>query len=160
MSFFVRVARYVAERPEFKKYLDLKNSGKSARYQRGIASYGKKVNSEERKMRILAELRAMGVKPRVRRKMGRCEIDHEGRRVHRWSSLRIPLIFIVLFLSSGVAGAATAPDTTEYNSLGRVRYGYTPKPVYRVCYYLTLPSSSIWTAPWCFTTPYPVYLRK
>jgi len=40
----------------------------SERYLKGIASYGKKVKSEKRKERILAELKAMGVKPRVRRK--------------------------------------------------------------------------------------------
>ena len=43
----------------------------SPRYMRGVESYGKKVKSEKRKARILAELKAMGVKPRVRRKMSK-----------------------------------------------------------------------------------------
>ena len=46
-----------------------KENAVSARYLRGKASYGKKVKSEKRKQRILAELNAMGVKPRIRRKM-------------------------------------------------------------------------------------------
>ena len=43
----------------------------SARYRKGIASYGKPVKSEKRKARIIAELNAMGVKPRLRRKMAK-----------------------------------------------------------------------------------------
>lgn len=43
----------------------------SERYKKGLASYGRKVRSDKRKARIIAELNAMGVKPRVRRPMGR-----------------------------------------------------------------------------------------
>lgn len=56
----------------------------SKRYAKGIASYGKKVNSEKRKARIIAELNKMGVKPRVRRKMGRREVDFAGKRIFHW----------------------------------------------------------------------------
>lgn len=49
----------------------------SARYKAGIASYGKPVNSERRKARIIAKLNAMGVKPRIRRKMGRKIISYD-----------------------------------------------------------------------------------
>ena len=55
-----------------------KENAVSARYLRGIASYGKKVNSEERKQRILAELNAMGVKPRIRRKMRRTMVGYDA----------------------------------------------------------------------------------
>jgi len=67
MSYFVRIAGWLRDHSEFKRRVECKPPV-GERYQRGIASYGKKVKSEKRKERILAELKAMGVKPRVRRK--------------------------------------------------------------------------------------------
>ncbi len=54
------------------------NCQPSKRYAAGLSSYGKKVRTDKRKARIIAELNAMGVKPRVRRPMGRRVIKRVG----------------------------------------------------------------------------------
>lgn len=110
----------------------------SARYKAGLASYGKKVKTEKRKARIVAELNAMGVKPRIRRKA----ITH---RVILRDSLQLAwkrrsyfsLILVALFLSSSRVearhGDYTEVATDRRSWLDCLKCGYRSNAIrYRI----------------------------